>query len=245
MSEYFSNTEWLLQRLGRFTASEIHKLFTGGRRVMTEEEQKQEKLNGGKRKTIDTLFGDTAETYIRKKLAEILTGEVKEELDTKQAEWGKMHEPEAYMVFEKRTGLYGNYYGVANPKFFPYGESAGCSPDWEIEALMGADFKCPYNSDEHIKNLLLKNEEDFKNKRWEYYCQGQMGMYVRGWKVFHFVSYDPRMIKEQHKMKIIKSYPDVKWRQELELRLEKGTDRLLEMVEEVNSTPSILLAEST
>lgn len=214
-SNYFSDHQWKLDRMGRFTASEIHKLFVSGRSKIQ-------------------LFGTGAETYIRTKAAEILTMEVKDEQDFKQAEHGKLYEFDAYQAFENETGLTGTYYGVANPKFFPLSENAGFSPDWEsADGLIGADFKCPYNTAEHVKNLLLKSQEDFKNERWEYYCQGQMGMYVRGWKEFRFVSYDPRMVQPELRLKILTVTPDDEWREEFKMRLDKATDRLLEIVEQL------------
>ena len=178
-----------------------------------------------------------AETYIRTKAAELLTMEVKDEMDFKQAEWGKQYEFEACKQFEHVSGLVGTYYGVANPKFFALGENAGGSPDWENETD-GADFKCPFNTAEHLKNLLISSEEELREERWEYYCQGQMNMYIRKWERFHFVSYDPRMVQHELRTKIVTILPDQEWISEFEMRLEKATDRLLEVVAKL--TPATL-----
>jgi len=223
MSEhYFQSFEWLQKRLGRFTASEIHKLFTGSR-------------------TKGELFGDTARTYICAKVAEILTQEVKEEVDFKQAEWGKANEIDAMMAFEATIGIKGNYYGVGDPQFFPYGDWAGGSPDWEsIDIEHGADFKCPYNSSEHFKNLLLKSAADLEKKRWEYYCQGQMNMLIRGWKQFHFVSYDPRYVDPRFRLKIITVYPDQAWIDEYNKRMDAAIDEIQKMLNDID--PSVIIA---
>lgn len=210
MSEYFSNQDWLNARLGRFTASEIHKLFVSGRKK-------------------DELFGQTALTYIRTKAAEILTQEVKEESDFKQAEWGKNHEVEACAAFEKATGLTGSYYGASNPTFFESGDYAGCSPDWEGNRV-GSDFKCPYNSAEHLKNLGLQSSDDLKAERWEYYCQLQFSMQIMNWDVSYFVSYDPRFVYDWMQLKIITVYPDNEWYAELNERLPKAIEILTNMV---------------
>lgn len=221
MDNYFENTEWKLQRLGKFTASEIHKLFVSGRKK-------------------DEFFGQGARTYIRTKAAELLTMEVKEEIEFKQAEWGKLHEFDAYQTFEERTGLKGEYYGAGNPTFFPYGEFAGSSPDWEGENE-GADFKCPYNSAVHVENLIL-NSETFKDARWEYYCQLQMSMHNREWERAHFVSYDPRMVEFKYRLKVITIYPDSEWVEEYLTRLERATEELNRILEDLEK-PSVLLAQ--
>jgi len=225
MSEhYFQSLEWLQKRLGRFTASEIHKLFVGSKKK-------------------GELFGDTANTYICSKVAEILTQEVKEEVDFKQAEWGKANEIDAMLAFEAAKGINGNYYGVGDPKFFPHGEWAGGSPDWESKDLIhGADFKCPYNSSEHFKNMLLKSADELKDKRWEYYCQGQMNMLIRGWKLFHFVSYDPRYIDPRFRLKIITVYPDQQWIEEYNERLKAAVTWIEEKLCSLDPSFSVITA---
>ena len=65
-------TDWYLCRKGMFTASEIWKLMQGGTRPMNEEELIAAKESKSKRKTVDVMFGDTAITYIRNKVAESL-----------------------------------------------------------------------------------------------------------------------------------------------------------------------------
>jgi hypothetical protein len=208
MSEhYFDNYDWLKARLGRFTGSECYKLFVGSKKK-------------------GELFGVGAQTYIKSKAAELLTMDVKPDVDFKQSEWAYSLEAEAVNEFELATKLKGTYYGVANPTFFNYGDYAGCSPDWEIDGKEGADIKCPFNSAEHVRNLLLKSANDFKEERWEYYCQAQMSMLVRGWKKFHFVSYDPRMIEKKLRLKILTVYPDQEWREAFEIRLSAAIEEV-------------------
>lgn len=217
MSEnYFLETQWLHERLGRFTASEIHKLFVGS------------KVKG-------ELFGQVAKTYIRTKVAEILTQEVKQDVDFKQAEWGKANEVDAMREFEKYMNVKGKYYGAGDPVFFPFGDWAGGSPDWESEDQSeGADFKCPYNSSEHVKNTLFKSAEDLEKERWEYYCQGQMNMIIRSWKKFHFVSYDPRMVEPKFRIKVITIYKDEAWEKEFNERLKFAIEEANNMLGQFN-----------
>lgn len=211
MSEYFSNQDWLNSRLGRITASEIHKIFTSGKKK-------------------DELFGQTALTYLREKAAEILTQEVKEDVNARQMEWGKSHEYEACAAFQEWLGKEGIYYGAGNPKFFEHGDFEGCSPDWEIAGEIGADMKCPYNSAEHLKNLTIEGSEGLAVERWEYYCQLQHAMIIRGWECAYFVSYDPRFVYDHMKLRVIPVLPNPEWRKEYNARIPKAIDLLTDMV---------------
>lgn len=205
-------SEWLYQKLGAFSASEIYKLFVGS-------------------KKIGQLFGDGAMTYIRQKAAELLTMTVKDEMDFKQTNWGTEHEYAAYMWYEDFTKMVGTYYGKHNPKFFKDGEYVGCSPDWvQNDGLTGADFKAPWNSSEHLRNLLLKSVDEFKDVRWEYYCQLQHNMLLQKWTSANFVSYDPRMVDPRLKGAIIKIYPDSEWRDEYDLRITAAIEILGNMI---------------
>lgn len=223
MEQAIEFSDWLQQRCGRFTSSENHKLFTGGRRPMTEDELKEEakvaKENKRKpRTTVDTLFGEGSLTYISTKAAERLTLAVKDESNFIQTNWGKEYEWDACEAYEAAVGQKGTYYGVNNPKFFEFGEYGGCSPDW-IYKKKGADFKCPYNSAEHLINLQLKSQEDFKAVRWEYYCQAQSTMHQLKLNGFDFVSYDKRFIEPKYRLKILNIKPDLEWYAEFEVRL--------------------------
>lgn len=71
------NNDWKAERLGKFTASEIHKLLGDGK---------------------------VRDTYIFEKATEILTGEPVSDLSGMKAlEWGKKHEKEAYTLWEGGT----------------------------------------------------------------------------------------------------------------------------------------------
>ncbi len=218
--------KWLQFRCGRFTASEIHKLFTSGRRGMTDDELKEAKENKSKRTTVTTLFGDGALTYILEKASERLTMDVKAEIDSRPTNWGKEHEWDAKESYIEQ-GYGGEYFGIHNPRFFEFGEDFGCSPDFlNLKKKYGADFKCPYNSSEHLVNLTLKTQEDFKNKRWEYYCQLQYTMYKLNLDRYDFVSYDKRYREKKYQLKILAIEPDKEWVDECKMR-EGGAVKLL------------------
>lgn len=224
-SDYFSNQEWLKQRGGRFTASEIHKLFVGG-------------------KAKDQLFGDGAMTYINRKIHEILTGEVKEETSFTATEWGHANEADAKDWYEKATGVKGEYHGGGNPMFVEMGEYAGCSPDWlNHELKRGAQFKCHWDGALHVRDMQIKNMAQLKVKYKEAYHQCQMEMLVMKFNTWDLVSYDPRVIDERKRGHIIRCTPDREWVAEFGMRLVRAIkeveaviysepDNLIETIEE-------------
>lgn len=185
---YFEQQEqWLQERCGKFTASEIYKLMQKGR---------------GK----DQYFGQAALTYIRNKTAEILTQEpVGFKLDGLAAvEWGNSKELEAVMLFEQQTGLKVEYFGKANPKFFEFSTLSGGSPDGLVKSKNAIlEVKAPYNSGEHFDHLIFNDADDLKEGKPEYYWQIQANMLFTGKFLAYFVSYDPRYPIPAHQLKIL------------------------------------------
>lgn len=213
MSNYFTadNDAWLLQRRGKITSSEVWKLFKGGRKK-------------------DEMFGEGAMTYIRSRVTEMQSGEVKEELDARSLAWGKDNEVDAKSHFEAITGFSVIYHGISCPKFYPYGDFAGGSPDGEIiEPDAVLELKCPYNEDVHTKRLLIKSVQEFKEQENEAWHQLQMNMMIMGKDIGYFGSFDPRRKEEKLKMKIIKLQADIDWQSDFQARL----DAALEIMSEI------------
>lgn len=180
--------EWQKQRLGKFTSSEIWKLMQKGR-------------------SKDSYFGETAQTYIKGRLAEILTQEPVNNLDGLAAiEWGNSNEIDAVMMFEKRMGLTVEYYGKGNPRFFPFSEHpeyAGGSPDGFVGEDGVIEVKCPYNSTHHITHMMIGGDSDLRIEKPDYYGQLQFNMLCSGRPKGYFVSYDPRMLKYELRLHVI------------------------------------------
>ena len=191
--------EWYISRLGKFTGSEFHKLMTGGRRDMTPEELEAEKKSGGKRKTVDTMFGDTALGYIDDKISEIITNGTCldfKKLVTKETEWGNYWEPYARESFVNITGIEVNQCG-----FIDISERFGCSPDGKTE-FAALEIKCPYNTSVHVRNLRLKDGQGLKILHPEYYVQMQIEMIALKKNLGYFVSFDPRC-SEKLQLKVV------------------------------------------
>lgn len=162
-------------RNGMFTGSEVYKLM--GAKGM----------------------GKTGETYIYEKVSEFLTGlPCKEEFSSAATAWGIEHEDEAKQYFEAATGL----------KVEPVGTISNDmivgTPDGIIKGLVdvGFEIKCPYNSGNHVKNLMMQSANDLLDLRPEYYWQCVSYMWLTGLKGWKFCSYDPRF-KEEKRMLIL------------------------------------------
>lgn len=237
-NNYFTEaqTRWLKERLGKISSSRCSVLFNGGTRPMTEEELAIEKAAKGRRKTVDTMFGDGAITYLQGLVSELTTGEIGEELDFKQTEWGKANEMDAILRFEAITGLKVNYQGISNPEFIKYGDFAGGSPDGVLtdpQQRAITECKCHWNGAVHMKKLLIKSVEEFKDRFWDEYCQDQMNMRVTNNTSCYSISYDPRKKDQLLQIKIIRIPIDKEWQNEFDIRLDAAINKMADILSEI------------
>ena len=175
---------WESERLGKFSASQIHRLLVSG-------------------KTKNRLFGDTALSYIYEIVAEMFTGESKASVSSRAIEWGSENEAEAIEAYREHTGRNVTYFGKENPVFFQIKDMpVGGSPDALIEDKRVIEIKCPYDSANHIENSIMTVEE-FKQKRKEYYAQVQMLMIVTNVMTADFCSFDPRVINDAYRLSVL------------------------------------------
>ncbi len=217
---------WQQERLGKITASEIHKL-----------------MKPGKKK--GELFGATALSYIDEKISEIITGQPAKDLTGMNAlEWGNAHEYEAIQVFERLKGLDVDYYGGAVPKFVPFNSYSGASPDGEITTHV-IEVKCPYNSGIHTRNLIASKSgignEWMKANRDEYFFQMQFQMLCLKKDKAYFVSYDPRPVDELHQLAVIEVIADAEVQTEMTERINKAGE-IVRSALSLLSSPSVLIA---
>ena len=163
--------QWLLERCGKFTSSEVYKLIPNGR-------AKGEK------------FSQTGKTYIKQKAAEFITKEPMQRPTTFAMEWGLSNENEALNQFEK---IYGEIerFGTTNPKFFKSSDFFGGTPDAVLKDYV-LEVKCPFNSENHLDHLLLETAEDLKEYSPDYYWQLVSNMVIMEKQKAMFISYDPR-----------------------------------------------------
>ena len=199
--------EWEAQRIGKFTASEIHRLM------------------GTPRKKGEVL-SETAKSFVIEKAAEILTGQ-KRPIYGAALDWGVEHEQEAFLKFNVISDQMWEYYGGQEFKFYSYGIFSGASPDGlSVSHLL--EIKCPYESHNHIKHMLIKDNEDFKSSRPEYYWQMQLGMIATEKSKGMFVSYDPRMPEDKQIYQIEIHQDDVK--AEIDEKIQVASEMLAEII---------------
>lgn len=183
MNEGLQRTdEWIEQRIGKFTASEICDLMVGGRKK-------------------EEVFGKTALAYIYKKLAERLTGEREAVFVNDAMQWGTYQEEFAIKAYEALTGK-----EVTEVGFVPcpgFEEWAGGSPDGLLLEDNGiVEAKCFYGSTRHIECLI--NNAIPETYQAKYYAQVQMNMACTGAVYCDFISFDPRMKDEVFQLNIIR-----------------------------------------
>lgn len=219
--------QWKGERLGKFTASEIGKLMVKGR-------------------SKDQYFGEGAMTYIESRAAEILTQEPATDLEGMKAiEWGNAHEPEAAELFNEFMNGNFTYYGKNNSKFFPYEPVkmwAGGSPDGLVPHEAVTEFKCPESSTQHIKHCRLKVGTDLKDIKPLYYAQVQFNMMSTDLPNGYFVSYDPRQLERNLRMKVLEVPFDKAYCKELDERLKRAVDELRKILFEDIMGKQVLIA---
>lgn len=233
-------TQAIDARFGLFTASEIHRLLASGTRPMIKEELEEEKAKGGKRKTVDVLFGDGAMTYIYEKVAQCITGESKPQIRSAATDWGLENEADAVLWFEHITGLKGQHFGAKEYKFFNYNSKSGCSPDWLLEGVAGLQVKCPYVSANHIPYLLSdKSAKWLKSYAPDYYTQTQFEMMCLKVPKMYFATYDPRTLEAGHRMVLFVLEKDEELHKELDMRITEASKIVSQILNNLSLTANI------
>jgi hypothetical protein len=165
------SAQWHAARLGKFTASEIHKLM-------------------GERGGLNTA---TALTYIYERAAEEMTGHPITSRDSAATEWGIEHEPDAREYYEIAFKC---QVEKQDPIVAWFTDQAGCTPDGIVTPInhmsKGVEIKCPYNSANHLRHMSIRDAATFKEVSKEYYWQVQMCMLITKLSKWDFISYDPR-----------------------------------------------------
>lgn len=239
---------WKLKRLSKFTSSVCNKLFAKGRRPLNAAEliEEAKKPKSAQRKTVDVMFGDGAEMFIYKTIAETLTQEANE-VSSAAIKWGEEHEEDAVKMFERLHNKTVNYFGKGNPVFYPYitkneageeieSDHAGGSPDGFIDLENAVvETKCPYESKNHayVLHKVLTNTFDLKEYDVDYYGQVQMNILITGAKFGYFVSYDPRCVDYRFSIAAAKIERDEVYIKELIERLEAAIALKIDFLKQI------------
>ncbi len=200
---------WENIRAGRFTASEFWKLMESGTREMNAAElaARPKTGKGSKSKFIEdpACLSKTTQTYIFQKVAETLTGQTDNEVFSHATKWGDDMEPIAAEEYAKRFGC---EFEILS--FVPYGDHAGGSPDRQVKGTNKIiEIKCPFNSANQVKYLMLTDQWDLKREHPDYYWQCMCNILFAGAESCDFVTYDHRMKDPKHQMVVIEIMPKV------------------------------------
>lgn len=231
---------WGLNRAGRFTASEIHKLMESGSRLMTPAELalRPKSGKGSSTKFIEdpAVLSKPTLTYIRNKVSEVLTGMPHIQEPTKAMQHGDTWEPLAAEFFTQQTGL---EFEILS--FVPYGDYAGGSPDRKIKDRKELlEIKCPYNSWNQVDYLMLTDQWDLKREYPEYYWQSQGNLLFTGFEICHWVSFDYRMTDEKNKMVYIPIKPVAEDQELILKKLESAVGELLRTLDIIRKQPATM-----
>ncbi len=151
--------EWFDFRLGKFTASEIHKLMG---------------IQG---------LGKTGETYCFEKACELVFGKDEDEnFSSYDMQRGVALEPMAFRKFSELKAM--EFINVKECTFFPYNEHAGATPDGVVGNDAILEIKCPRST--KFFNLVAKGESEIDK---EYFYQMQFQMLCSNSIQAHFFNY--------------------------------------------------------
>ena len=116
--------EWIMARLGRVTASNMHKLLTGGE-------------------------GKTRDSYLLEIASEIISGVPSEKINTWDMVRGNTLEPYAIQAYEVMTGLEVERVGLI---YLNKDKRIAASPDG-LTSRGGVEVKCP-NPKNHMRTII-------------------------------------------------------------------------------------------
>lgn len=213
MQNESKRAEWLMSRMGCFTASSIHKLFT---------------------KRYAIAKNETSRKYINMVAAQRL-GAMPEEVSSASLRWGKDHEEQAVAYFIETTGLDVDFWGghqvfVKHPEY----NFIGATTDGIVQGEKVFEQKCPYNPAEHLANIKCKDQLELKINHTDYYIQIQIQMMCNGLEQGVFSSFDDRF-PERLKQVVIEVEKDEELQEQLLARLIEANEEvefILDSIEE-------------
>ncbi len=184
--------QWKIDKLGCISASRFSDILVKPRKK-------------------DEPLSKTAETYLREKITELLTGESRE-LSSEALSWGTDTEQQAREEYELANFVETTQVGFIKSDEF---KRTGCSPDSLIGEDGGLEIKCPFNSINHIN--YLEGEAIPK----AYYAQIQGNLMITKRKWWDFVSFDPRIKDERFRMHVRRVERDEEFIAKLKIEIVK------------------------
>lgn len=189
--------EWHTARCGKITASNIHKIFVSGRSKAD-------------------LIGQGGLNYIHKKIGEILTQIVEDDVpDTDDIMRGRANEPDAIARYCEITGE-----TVHDSLLFEYNAIASGTTDGQLtesdnQTIRGIiEAKSP-RPNKHIQVLAVDAPIELKAIDPQYWNQTQANMLFCECEQGDFISYNDTIKHRDLQIRIVRMYPDMDWRKQL------------------------------
>lgn len=222
-----AETEWEIARLGKFTSSEIDKLYTSPQARVDKKAGKPSR---------------STKSYIESRAAEIMTGFYRH-FTLWQMEWGNQNEP---FAAERLQELYPNmdYHGKKNPIFLPFTDYSGGSPDGkDLTEGIVPEIKCPCSPEMHIKYCMLEDGLQLKKYFRKHYHQVQMNLICVGKKYgipFQdlrglFCSYCPLVKTPFMDLFVLEVQPDIQFFESLPVVINRAENLLAEVLWMMNT----------
>lgn len=199
-----------LNRMGLFTASEIWKLLTG---------------------KFEIANNDTSKNYIFEKAFERATAiRAAQGFKADATEWGNDNECIAVEAYTNLTSNVVHHFGD-NQKFFKHPiYDVGAYPDGKIVPNGVLEAKCPFNGGQHMQNLACGQDiEKFKKLRFKYYAQMQVQIWVTDSEFAHFFSFRPDVerIPKSYLLEIPRDEPFLKKLEQIIIVAQSERDEIL------------------
>ncbi|MEO9231595.1 MAG: lambda exonuclease family protein [Devosia sp.] len=199
MSALQGTEEWFAERLGRVTASSFSDVLAKGE-------------------------GVTRKRYMRRLVAERLTGRSQESFSNGHTERGAEQEQFARLQYEAMTGNLVTEVGfIKHPTLF-----AGASPDGLIDDDGGQEIKSV------VPTVHIETMERGKYPT-THKAQIQGCLWITGRQWWDFVSYSPDFLQENLRLYIFRVQRDEEYIANLEVEVVKFLKEVDEMVERVSS----------
>jgi hypothetical protein len=174
--------EWLTARMGRFTSSQIHKLFTAP--------TKKEKA-AAEEKNIH-CFSKGAKTYILEKASEFIYPQYEFKYQSASMEWGMDNESFALEEYQRRF----KDFTFQDVSFVELGNDNASSPDLAglfKDIPSGVEVKCPSQLN-HVKNILnVKTAEDLLKYYPAYFYQCHHQIWCCNFDFVDWCSFHPHL----------------------------------------------------
>lgn len=194
-------------RLGRFTASQMHQVLSD-------------------KKGFETICYEKAYERLGITKPQEYIGDA--------IVHGNENEPIGIMTFEMITGKKVTHTG-AESEFVKYGDNAGCTPDGRVSPKEGVEIKCPFNPGIFLKQFMIESVDDLKSYSKTYYWQIRSTLLFTDADLWNFVSYHPEFYQKYRKIGILEVRRDQKEEALIISKLDQAEEFTQKIIQKIKS----------